>query len=48
MADLLKAWIKKLLGVASPSLHLMGYDYEFDYLMDKRKKRKKKGGEDGI
>ena len=48
MKKLFKAWIKKLLGVRSPSLHLMGYDYEFDYLMDKRKKRKKKGGEDDI
>ena len=32
------AWIKKQLGIASPSLSGLGYLYEYDYLKKKPKK----------
>jgi hypothetical protein len=33
------AWIKKILGVASPSLVIEGYKYEYDFM--KRNYRRK-------
>ena len=36
MKRLIIAWIKKLLGIHSPSGALLGYDYEFDYLKAKK------------
>lgn len=32
------AWIKKMLGIHSPSMSLIGYEYEYDYLKKKLKK----------
>lgn len=32
-------FIKKCLGIASPSTSLLGYRYEWDYLIHKRKER---------
>ena len=33
------AWIKKRLGIKSPSTVILGYEYEYDYLKIERKRR---------
>ena len=38
MKRLFIAWIKKKLGVQSPSI--FGYEYEYDYLKAKNKRRR--------
>ena len=30
--NLFNAWIKKHLGIKSPSAMILGYEYEYDYL----------------
>jgi hypothetical protein len=37
MIKLLIAWVKKKLGIQSPSTILLGYEYEHDYLKAKGK-----------
>lgn len=36
---LIFAFIKKCLGIASPSVSILGYKYEWDYLIHKRKEK---------
>lgn len=39
---LLKMLIKKMLGIASPSLQILGYKYEWDYYWAKRRENEQK------
>ncbi len=35
---MIKLWIKKyILHIASPSMYLFGYKYEYDYFRDKKR-----------
>ena len=38
MKKLFIAWVKKKLGIQSPSLRLLGYEYEYDYRRAKIKR----------
>lgn len=38
MIKLLIAWVKKKLGIQSPSINAFGYKYEYDYLKVKGRK----------
>ena len=33
------AWIKKMLGVRSPSCRILGYEFEYDYIKSEIGKR---------
>lgn len=35
---LLLAWIKKMLGVKSPSCRILGYEFEYDYIKAEMRK----------
>lgn len=32
---LIIAWLKKKLGIVSPSMYMTGYEFEYDYLREK-------------
>lgn len=39
--NLFNAWIKKRFGIKSPSAMILGYEYEYDYLLSQKDDNKK-------